>query len=142
MNEKPPEVQSGLAASQRPAALRKKILLVEDHAPTRSSLGFLLGRRGFTVIGVGTVEAALGEASRQAFDVVLSDIGLPDGNGFALMRLLAQRHGLTGIALTGYDDDALSQSTEAGFTAHLTKPIDVRLLDEALAKFFLKERAS
>jgi CheY-like chemotaxis protein len=66
--------------------------------------------------------------------LVLSDIGLPDGDGYALMRALRERYGMKGIALTGYGmTEDISRSSAAGFVAHLTKPIQVSVLDRALA---------
>ena len=115
----------------------KRILLIEDHEQTRSSLSVLLKRRGYVVIGVGSVQAALDEAARAPFDVVVSDIGLPDGDGIELMKRLRELHGLRGIALTGYgmvEDRA--NSSDAGFFAHLTKPINVQLLEQTLDNAF------
>ena len=73
------------------------------------------------------------------FDLVLSDIGLPDEDGFTLMRKLRDAYGLRGIALTGYgmEEDQV-RSNEAGFISHLTKPISVQILDRALAEVFRK----
>jgi len=119
-----------------------RILLVEDHEPTRSPLTQLLVRRGFDVVAVGTLSAALEAAAREPFDLVLSDIGLPDGDGFALMRTLREQRDVIGIALTGYGMERdVAQSTDAGFVSHLTKPISVAVLDRALAEAFAQIRA-
>ncbi|MEO7414980.1 MAG: ATP-binding protein, partial [Opitutaceae bacterium] len=128
------------AAPSAAAALRRagsRILLVEDHEPTRTTLGHLLKRRGYVVLAVGTSAAALQAAQQQPFDLVLSDIGLPDSDGFTLMRHLREDHGLKGIALTGYgmEEDRL-RSTNAGFFAHLTKPINIQQLDRTLENVF------
>lgn len=97
----------------------------------------LLVRRGYDVVAVGSAAAALEAAAGAKFDLVLSDIGLPDGDGFTLMRTLRERHGSVGVALTGYGmEDDVSRSKDAGFIAHLTKPISVTVLDRALAKVF------
>ncbi len=93
----------------------------------------LLLARDFEVTDVGTVAEAWQCCAGQTFHLLVSDIGLPDGDGFRLMRELQDLHGMRGIALTGYglpDDIALSR--EAGFAVHLVKPIRLRLLDEAL----------
>jgi CheY-like chemotaxis protein len=64
---------------------------------------------------------------------LLSDIGLPDGDGYRLMRELKDLQGLKGIALTGYGlDDDIALSREAGFAVHITKPVQIHLLDAAL----------
>jgi PAS domain S-box-containing protein len=120
------------AASSRPAG---RILLVEDHEPTRAPLTRLLVRRGYEVVAVGTATAAMNAAACTVFDVVLSDIGLPDGDGLTLMRNLRDAHGIVGVALTGYGmDEDVARSNEAGFVEHLTKPINVAVLDRTLLK--------
>jgi PAS domain S-box-containing protein len=109
------------------------LLLVEDHEPTRTSLARLLQRRGYKVVSCATAAAALDAARTTAFDLVVSDIGLPDGDGFELMKQLHQSHGLRGIAVTGYGmEQDVVNSHAAGFVAHLTKPVNVRTLDAAL----------
>ncbi len=119
-----------------------RILLIEDHEPTRSPLTQLLVRRGFDVVAVGTVAAALSAAERNRFDLVLSDIGLPDGDGFALMRTLRERQDVLGIALTGYGMERdVAESSDAGFVTHLTKPISVAVLDRALEQAFSRIKA-
>ncbi|HEX3730201.1 MAG TPA: ATP-binding protein [Opitutaceae bacterium] len=134
-----PERDAAPAALSEPlpagaAAPSARILVVEDHEPTREPLTRLLKRRGFQVVAVSSSTEALGEAARSSFDLVLSDIGLPDGDGYALMRALRERYGMKGIALTGYGmTEDISRSSAAGFVAHLTKPIQVSVLDRALA---------
>ncbi|HEY4247708.1 MAG TPA: ATP-binding protein [Lacunisphaera sp.] len=118
-------------------ASRLGILLVEDHEPTRKSLAFLLQRRGYDVVSAATASAALQQAARRSFNLVLSDIGLPDEDGFELMKKLRDQYGLKGIALTGYGmEEDIHRSTGAGFFAHLTKPINANVLDRALAQAF------
>jgi DNA-binding response OmpR family regulator len=112
---------------------RARLLLVEDNASTRGALQKLLVARNFDVLAASSVAEAweLAEASR--FDILVSDIGLPDGDGFLLMRELKDRYGMSGIALTGYDlEDDFKLSREAGFSVHLTKPVEASVLDEAL----------
>ncbi len=79
---------------------------------------------GHTVETAGDVATALELAGQQAFDLLLSDLGLPDGSGHDLMRQLRQRgHKFPGIALSGYgQEEDIQRSREAGFAAHLTKP--------------------
>jgi CheY-like chemotaxis protein len=60
---------------------------------------------------------------------VISDLGLPDGDGRTLMRELRDRYGLTGIAFSGYGtEEDRRESQEAGFAAHLTKPVTLDAL--------------
>ncbi len=137
----PPPLAAG-ASHDRSAArtvpgAAKRILLVEDHGPTRSALVVILNRRGYHVTGVGSGEEAIAEAALHPFDLILSDIGLPDMDGYAMMRQLKERHGLSGIALTGYGMESdVAQSVEAGFVAHLTKPVHVDALDRTLRTVF------
>ena len=68
-------------------------------------------------------------------DLVMSDLGLPDGSGLDLMRRLSANYGLRGIALSGFGMDSdLEKSTAAGFSRHLIKPIDVAVLRATLAE--------
>jgi PAS domain S-box-containing protein len=110
-----------------------RILLVEDHEPTRAALEYLLVRRNYKVKSAASVADARALARTEAFDLVVSDIGLPDGNGYDLMAELRGAFGLKGIALTGYgmDRDVIA-AQNAGFVAHLTKPIRVESLEKAL----------
>lgn len=110
-----------------------KVLLVEDHEPTRNALAHLLKRRNYLVSPAATLEEARALAAQESFDLLISDIGLPDGNGYDLMQELAGLHSMKGIALTGYGMDRdIDRSTEAGFVAHLTKPIQVQALESAI----------
>ena len=87
-----------------------------------------------------TVAAALDAVSERAFDVLICDIGLPDGNGYELMTELRGSHGITGIALTGYGmEEDVSRSQAAGFITHLTKPVTVQALDGALSATFARK---
>ena len=111
----------------------RRILLVEDHEPTRRTLHALLQLRQYEVASASTLAEARELASRLPFDVLVSDIGLPDGTGFELMAEMKRAYGLCGIALTGYGmDEDVGHSQRAGFRLHLTKPIAMQSLDEAL----------
>jgi CheY-like chemotaxis protein len=118
------------------------VLLVEDHNPTRAALHTLLARRHLKVKSASSVSEALGVAALEEFDVVISDIGLPDGNGNDLFMNLRQRapH-LKGIALTGFGmEEDVARSQEVGFVTHLTKPVSIQALEGALRQL-LQERA-
>ena len=76
--------------------------------------------------GATSVSGALAIAQQEPLDLVISDLGLPDGTGLDLMRELRTRHGLRGICLSGYGmEEDLERSAEAGFIEHLTKPVDL-----------------
>jgi signal transduction histidine kinase len=114
---------------------RIRVLLVEDHADTARALSRLLSISGYSVGTACSVEAALKLAAAETFDVMVSDIGLPDATGFELMRLVREQFGLKGIALTGFgQDDDLTRSREAGFADHVVKPVDIARLDAAIRK--------
>jgi signal transduction histidine kinase/CheY-like chemotaxis protein len=126
-----PAVELPPAATQAPAHLR--ILLVEDHFDTASALADLLRDQGHHVQIAGTIAQALDLAARGGVDLVVSDLGLPDGSGQDLMRKLSQGHNLRGIALSGYGmEDDVRRSREAGFEQHLTKPVNLQALEAAI----------
>jgi CheY-like chemotaxis protein len=107
-----------------------RVLLVEDHEDTNRSLTQLLRRRGYHVQSAHTVQAALAAAAQEEFDVLVSDIGLPDGSGIDLMEKLKSNHPIFGIALTGFGmEDDLRKSHDVGFHHHLVKPVDLNRLD-------------
>jgi PAS domain S-box-containing protein len=117
----------------KPQVQNLRILLVEDHADTAEAMADLLSLNGHQVTTAGSVAEALTLAADGAFDFVISDLGLPDGSGLDLMRELSARHGLRGIALSGYGmEDDIRQSLEAGFLKHLTKPVNLPALQATL----------
>jgi signal transduction histidine kinase len=113
------------------AALR--ILLVEDHPDTRASMAKLL-RRKHDVQTADSAAEALALAMKHSFDLVISDLGLPDRGGLELMRQLRDNHRLKGICISGYGmEEDISSSREAGFVHHLTKPISFERLQHAIS---------
>ncbi|HEY4248507.1 MAG TPA: PAS domain S-box protein [Lacunisphaera sp.] len=113
----------------------RRILLVEDHAPTRQTLLHLLRQRKFEVTAADSAESALKIMQTTDFDLVISDVGLPDQNGYELMAALrALKPDLPGIALSGYGmEDDLARSRAAGFQTHLVKPVTIGMLEDAIA---------
>ncbi len=111
------------------------ILLVDDHEDTLRAMARLLKRLKHRVVTANSVQSALDAAASENFDIVISDVGLPDGTGMDLMRELLGRHPIHGIAVTGYGMEADVQDTRrAGFSTHLTKPIDVDDLETAIGR--------
>jgi CheY-like chemotaxis protein len=108
--------------------------LVEDHDQTRHTLARLLVSRGHEVAAAETVRQARDLARTFPYDLVLTDLGLPDGNGHELMMELQQlRPACQGIALSGYGMEGdVQRSRAAGFDLHLTKPVDIGVLENAL----------
>ena len=132
-----PAPSDGVADGQATTGRRKlRILIVEDHEDTRRVIQMLLERQGYEVAIAKNVRTALEIATTQDFDLLISDIGLPDGTGLDLMRaLVASGRQIRAIALSGYGMEGdIRRSREAGFLDHLTKPISVRKLNEAIAE--------
>jgi signal transduction histidine kinase len=122
--------------SVRTAPPRLRLLVIEDHEPTMMVLVRLLRHYGHNVFTAENVERALAVAATHSFDLVISDLGLPDGNGIDLMRQLAKEYGLRGIALSGYGmPEDRAKTKQAGFLAHLVKPINFDQLQSALQVF-------
>jgi signal transduction histidine kinase/ActR/RegA family two-component response regulator len=117
-----------------PRALR--ILLVDDHPDTCAALERLLKLRGHTVTAAHDMRGALAVAGDgDSFDLLISDVGLPDGNGMDLFRVLHRRRPIRGIAISGFGMDAdIGKSLEAGFGEHLVKPVKLEKLEAAIAR--------
>lgn len=128
-------VVSSLPAAEPDASRNEsgglRILLVEDHEDTRILAQRILEYSGHAVQAAATAGEALEKAAGAQFDVVISDLGLPDESGLDLMRKLRDRHGLRGIAVSGYGmEEDVARSREAGFVRHITKPVDPTRLEE------------
>jgi PAS domain S-box-containing protein len=119
------------AASQRDVPLR--ILLVEDDAATRRLLDRLLSNLGHEVTTAASAEAALEVAHSRDYELLISDIGLPGQSGLDVIKSISAIRPIPAIALTGYGmEEDVRRSREAGFTSHLTKPIDFNKLREMI----------
>ncbi|MFN7927103.1 MAG: ATP-binding protein [Blastocatellia bacterium] len=109
-----------------------RVLIVEDAEDTRELLGIILRSYGCDVDLAESVPMAWEKVTAQKPDIVVSDIGLPDADGYEFARQLRRKPGyeqLPMIALTGYAMDADRQRAyESGFTRHLPKPIDPEYL--------------
>lgn len=111
----------------------RRILLVEDHDTTRNAITRLLTKRGHEVTPCGSIAEAR-EAAKPHHDLLISDLGLPDGDGHSLMAALRAEHGLPGIALSGYGMESdINLSMQSGFFAHLIKPVDIGSLENLIA---------
>jgi DNA-binding NtrC family response regulator len=113
-----------------------RVLMVEDHADTSRALARLLRRAGHAVTTAESVAQAIDAFSPGRFDLLVSDLGLPDGSGLELMRRLKDRQpGIFGICLSGYGTEAdVRACRESGFAEHLTKPVDMNRLNAAVAR--------
>ena len=126
------QVNGSAETKTAPSAKRQslRILLVEDHEDTNRSLTALLRRRGYHVSPANSVRSALDLATSGHFDVLVSDIGLPDGTGIDLMQALDSHRPSFGIALTGFGmEEDVQKTHEVGFNHHLVKPVDLNRLD-------------
>src|SRR5213593_3472296 len=130
------EAQIAPAASPRlPERQPMRILLVEDHEDTNRSLTNLLRRRGYHVQSALNFQSAVNLSANEQFDVLISDLALPDGSGIDLMQKLYSKQPLLGIALTGFGmEDDIRKSYDAGFKHHLVKPIDLNKLDSLIQR--------
>jgi CheY-like chemotaxis protein/anti-sigma regulatory factor (Ser/Thr protein kinase) len=110
-----------------------RVLLVEDHEDTNRSLTSLLRRRGYNVQAAHSVRSALDLVAHEQFDVLVSDIGLPDGSGIELMKAINSKNPIFGIALTGFGmEEDVRRSHDVGFHHHLIKPVDLNRLDSLI----------
>lgn len=110
-----------------------RLLLVEDHADSAELMAEILASHGHQVAVALTASAALELAKAQVFDVVVSDVGLPDASGYDLMQQLRELHSIKGIAITGSTGDEVEErGRAAGFSAHLTKPVTMHRLEQVI----------
>ena len=117
------------AALDRPI----RLLLVDDNHDTLKSLSRLLTLRGHHVHTAADMASALQVARQVDFDLIVSDIELPDGSGLELLWTLRATRTVPAIALSGFGATSdIEQSRAAGFAVHLTKPVDFRELDAAI----------
>ena len=117
------------------------ILLVEDHEDTARVLRRILEHAGYGVAHAASIAVAHELVSKRQFDLVISDVGLPDGSGLDLMKTLRAEHALVGIALSGFGTgDDVAASSAAGFAEHLTKPVDWPQLRTAIERLLASKR--
>jgi CheY-like chemotaxis protein len=112
-----------------------RILLVEDHGDTRRTLARLLQHFGHDISVAESTQTALEILRSKTLDVILSDIGLPDGSGYDVISEAKRQQRVKGIALTGFGmDEDIRRSKQAGFDFHLTKPVDFQELRSVLSE--------
>jgi PAS domain S-box-containing protein len=116
-------------------AISLRILAVDDHEDTLRVLRRLLQLLGYSLATADSATAALNYAATNEFDVLLSDIGLPDENGHDLLRKMKRIRNVPAIAVSGYGSATdIQNSLDAGFCAHLTKPLDCDRLHATIQK--------
>jgi CheY-like chemotaxis protein len=112
-----------------------RLIVVEDHAQTAEGLKKFLTAVGYKVFVATDMTSALTLASAVEFDVLLSDLGLPDGSGWELLKRLSSERRIRAIAFSGYNSpDDRKRSAEAGFLEHLAKPLAPDQLCAAISR--------
>jgi two-component system CheB/CheR fusion protein len=133
MNTIPPPQKWAPLIESSPQTRSLRILLVDDHEDTCTALERLLVRRGHLVAAAQTVRGAMENAARNEFDLLISDIALPDGTGMELMTCLRAMKPIRGIAISGFGMSGdVERSLGAGFSEHLVKPVKVEKLEAAI----------
>jgi PAS domain S-box-containing protein len=131
----PVEWQPSTPHTPAPGRKEKRILLVDDHEDTCRIMARLLRGFGYMVKTAGNVKSALQLVDTEPFDLLISDIGLPDGSGLEIMRQVKARHHMRGIALSGLGmEEDVRSSREAGFEQHLVKPVSFQHLEQAIQR--------
>jgi CheY-like chemotaxis protein len=110
-----------------------RILIIENHEVTASFISLFLKRAGHEVTAAPNAQTVLGRDDLASFDVILSDIGLPDVNGWELMKQLRPNTGAFAIAMSGFGGEAdVKRSLAAGYQYHLVKPFVPAALEDVL----------
>lgn len=133
--------------TSRPAAAvgaGLRILLVEDHEEARRSLYTLLESQGYKVRAAANVQDALDLGARHVFDLLIADVGLPDGNGLKLLERIKQNSTeLQGIVISGHGmPQDILDSAAAGFASHMVKPIQFPELRRTLEALIPQAKAA
>jgi len=114
---------------------RPRLLLVEDHIDSAKTLTRLLQLKGYEVRAATNVADALELVEQEVFDLIISDIGLPDATGYDLMRQIRLHSGTAGIALSGFGmEEDIRRSREAGFSDHIVKPVNFEELEATIQR--------
>jgi PAS domain S-box-containing protein len=112
-----------------------RVLVVDDHADTLLVMGELLNAYGHKVLTAASAAAALELAGKEQFDVMVSDIGLPDATGYELIQKIKSRYSIKGIAMSGYGlEEDVRKSREAGFSDHVVKPANIDRLEQTIRR--------
>ena len=111
----------------------RRVLLVDDHYDTCIGMKRMLERHGYETTVAHTARQAVEKVRTEEFDLLISDIGLPDRSGYDLMREVRLNTDLPGIALSGFGSEQdVNQAREAGFAEHLTKPVSFERLEKTI----------
>lgn len=137
--------ETGGVPKDRPLARPLRIFIVENHRDTLKYLTLYLEQLGHVVRSAGTMAAAQADLQSAEFDVLISDIGLPDGDGWKLLRHAREslHRPIYAIAMSGFGMNSDRQiSKDAGYRHHVLKPFDPEeldgMLEEAAAEMALE----
>ncbi|OYW29097.1 MAG: hypothetical protein B7Z47_05165 [Chthoniobacter sp. 12-60-6] len=131
-----PAVPDPIAASPATTARPLRVLLVEDHEDTRRILHRLMTRWGHAVTTAGSVAEARQALAGGSFDLLLSDLGLPDGTGLDVVMTLRENSRIPAVAMSGYGMEAdISRARAAGFNEHVVKPVTAETLIQTLERY-------
>ena len=136
------EAQPSAIDATQDVVTRPRILLVDDHLDSIGRMQLFLQAIGYHVTTAESVKTALQAVAQEGFDLLVSDIGLPDGSGEDLIRQLREKgHNLPGIALSGYGmQQDIERSRAAGFQVHLIKPVSPQQLQTTIDQLINKQR--
>jgi PAS domain S-box-containing protein len=132
-----PRQTSVPAASPSASSAPLQILIVDDHVDTSKVMKIMLERRGYQVETADSVGSAIQAGRSRPFDLLISDIGLPDGSGIDLLREFSKDQQIPAIALSGFGmEEDIERSRNAGFHAHLVKPVSFQSLHDIILQIF------
>jgi DNA-binding NtrC family response regulator len=118
----------------------KRILVADEYADTRDVNALSLSRAGYVVRTAASVAEALKLCDEEYFDLLLGELGMPDGGGLDMMRRVAVRGHIHGIAYTGYGyEQDVASARAAGFYAYLIRPLDCQVLLRTVARVLEEE---
>jgi CheY-like chemotaxis protein len=121
------------AGNQTPPTPLATILFVEDHADSLRVMTRLLVGAGYDVHPAATLAEAQQLARDTTFDLLISDLGLPDGSGADLLRSMSAQRPMKAIAISGYDmGEHIRRAQDAGFARHVTKPVNFQVLMDTI----------
>ena len=133
-----PSAKELSSQNRRELASRQRVLVVDDVTDVTEMIALFLKHAGYEVTTANSAGNALELAGDRCFDLIISDIGMPEMNGYQLaesLRALTDYQTTPLIAVTGYTEyDDRGRSLNAGFNAHLTKPINPSQLLELVGK--------
>lgn len=133
-------------SSDRSALGRLRVLVVDDDQDARDLIGILLRAYGADVVTAASAARALELVKRERFDALVSDIAMPDQDGYELMRAIRALRpewggDLPAIAVTAHGGDAhRDRALAAGYNWHVAKPVDSMTLIELISGVILGRR--